>query len=53
MSRGYVPDEYDLEQQHEIERRLEIRREQEPEWMHRPRRNRFRGRNRPGLERRP
>jgi hypothetical protein len=52
MSRGYVPDEYDLERQHEIERRLDMAREQEPEGMHQPHRNRFLARNRPGPERR-
>ena len=52
MSRGYVPDEYDLERQHEIERRLEIGREQEPDSMHRPGRNRFLGSNRPRRQRR-
>lgn len=52
MSRGYVLDEYDLERQHEIERRLEIGREQEPAWMHRPRRDRFLGSSRPQRQRR-
>jgi hypothetical protein len=51
MTRRY-PDDYDLEQQHELARRLEIAREQEPWWMHRRPRNRFVGRNRPGPERR-
>ena len=45
-------DEYDLEQQHERQRREDIAREQEPAWAHYPRRNRFIGRNRPGPERR-
>jgi hypothetical protein len=49
---GYTPDVYELERQHEIERRPEIGRQQEPKWMHRPRRARFAGRNRPGPERR-
>ncbi len=45
-------DEYELERQHEFNRRLEIEAEQEPWWMHHRPRNRYLGRNRPGSERR-
>jgi len=39
MSRSrHTPDDYDLERQHELNRRLEIAAEQEPVWAHyRPR----------------
>lgn len=46
----YRPDEYDLEQQHELNRRMEIAAEQEPAWAHYGSRNRFVRRNRPGPE---
>jgi hypothetical protein len=52
MSRSNYPDEYELERQHELNRRLEIAAEQEPAWMHYRPRNRFLGPNRPGPRRR-
>jgi hypothetical protein len=52
MTSNRFPDEDELEQQHERERRLEIAREQEPIWVHYRSRNRFLGPNRPGPERR-
>ncbi len=47
----YDDDQY-VQEQFEINRRLEIEAEQEPAWMHRKRRNRYLGRNGPGPERR-
>ena len=53
MSRNrYQPDDYDLEQQHEFNRRLEIAAEQEPAWVHYRPRNSILGRNRPSRRRR-
>lgn len=52
MSRDrYLDDNY-LQEQHELNRRLEIEAEQEPWWMYRKPRNRYLGPNRPGPERR-
>jgi hypothetical protein len=48
MTRSSYPDEYELERQHELNRRLEIAAEQEPACLHYRPRNRFLGPNRPG-----